>query len=151
MTVVLALRTVSRVANMISRSRISLPEEINIRHSSMRTSRVGRVSDDRVQVGDDMVAKDGIKIIDCTSEGVRGESIDVTVVGEGSELARFVLGVEEGCGGLSSEVSGVEAQGDVEEAVDSYDVGVPLVDGVLDVALRGGGCGVEDTGEVLAS
>jgi hypothetical protein len=151
LTVVLALRTVSGVANIISRRRMSLPEEINIRHSSMRTSRIGRVSDDRVQVGDDMVAKDSIKIVNSTRESVRGEPVDVAVVGEGSELTGFVLGVKEGCGGLDSEVIGVEAQGDVEEAVDGDDVRVPLVDGVLDVALRGGGCGVEDAGEVLAS
>jgi hypothetical protein len=129
---------------------MSLPEEINILHSSMRPSRIGRVPDDRVQVGDDMVFEHSIEIIDCASERIGGETIDVAVVGEGSELAWFVLGVEKGCGSLGCEVSGAEAESDVEEAVDGDDVGVPLVDGVLHVALRGGGCGVEDAGEVLA-
>lgn len=116
----------------------------------MRTSRVRRGLDDGLQVGDDVVAKDSIEIVDRASERIRGESIDVAIVGQSCELARLVLGIEEGCGSLRPEIVGVEAQGDVQEAVDSHDVGIPLVDGILDVALRGGGLGVKDAGEVLA-
>ena len=109
----------------------------------MRTSRVRRELNDLLQVIDHMWSKDNAQIGHGASERIGREPIDVAVVGEGSELAGFVLGEEEGCAGIRAQIGRVECKGDVEEGVDGEDVGVPLDDGRLDVALRGGGYGVE--------
>ena len=143
LVVVLALCMVSGDSRIISGAKVSLPEEIDVRNSSMRTSRVRRKLNDLLQVVDHMWSKDNSQIGHGASERIGREPIDVAVVGEGSELAGFVLGEEEGCAGIRAQIGRVECKGDVEEGVDGEDVGVPLDDGRLDVALRGGGYGVE--------
>lgn len=73
----------------------------------------------------------------CTIEGIGATADKVADADQSLELAGFVLGEEQGLHGGVLDLHAVsEATGLVEKGVYGVDVGVPLIDGCLDIVLR---------------
>ena len=130
---------------------VAAAEEVDIVDSIMHTSGVVRMFNDSLQVRDDMVFEDKIEVVDSTGQSCGREAVVVSGVGESSELAWLILGIEDNSAGLLVEFQRVgDAEGGVEEVVDGDNIGVPLDDGRLNVSGRWVVDGVELALIVLA-